>query len=138
LVTSLFEGHNWDNATKDPKASISIRGAHLSLLGCCTTDTYSRMWTPEAIAIGFPNRLWVVGADRKVKVAWPEAPADAEVQKLRSKIEAQVKKSAVKLDISQAGKRRWTDWYDNLPGSEHTRRLEVDTIISFLSSLPRP
>jgi hypothetical protein len=44
MVTSLFEGHNWDNATKDASTSISIRGAHLSLIGCCTTETYSRMF----------------------------------------------------------------------------------------------
>jgi hypothetical protein len=125
MVTSLFEGHHWDNATKHANASISIRGAHLSLLGCCTTDTYSRMWTSEAIAIGFPNRLFIVGGDRKRKVAWPEAAPEAEVNALRARIEAQVSRSAVKLDISDPGKARWADWYEHLPASEHTRRLDT-------------
>jgi hypothetical protein len=74
MITSLFEEHHWDNSTKNSSGSISIHDAHLSMVGCCTTDTYSRMWTREAISIGFPNRLWVVGADRKRKVAWPESP----------------------------------------------------------------
>jgi hypothetical protein len=125
MVTSLFEAHNWDNATKDAKVSVSIRDAHLSLLGCCTTDTYSRMWTPEAIAIGFPNRLLVVGADRKRKVAWPEAPVDAELATIRARIHAQANKKSLKFDISSSAKARWTDWYDNIPPSEHARRLDT-------------
>jgi hypothetical protein len=125
MVTSLFEGHNWDNVTKDSNASISIRGAQLSLLGCCTTDTYSRMWSQEAIAIGFPNRLWVVGADRKRKVAWPESPAEGEVQLIGGRINAQTKRLPLTLDISKQGKDRWEDWYQHLPASEHVRRLDT-------------
>jgi len=125
MVASLFEGHNWDNSTKDPQNSISVRDAHLSLLGCCTTDTYSRMWTQEAIAIGFPNRLWVVGADRKRKVAWPEAPTEEEVRAIREKIDKQAKRLPFKFDISDEGKVRWTDWYNRLPSSEHVRRLDT-------------
>jgi len=125
MVTSLYEGQNWDNATKDRNASFSIRGAHLSLVGCCTTDTYSRMWTQEAIAIGFPNRLWVVGADRKRKVAWPEAPAEHELAAIRARISAQANKKCLKFDISMTAKTRWTDWYEALPPSEHARRLDT-------------
>jgi hypothetical protein len=62
VVTSLFEGTRWSNATKSLKQSIPIEGGHLSLLGCCTTETYRRMWTGEAISIGLPNRLFIVGA----------------------------------------------------------------------------
>lgn len=125
MVTSLFEAHNWDNATKDPKMSLSIRDAHLSLLGCCTTDTYSRMWTQEAIAIGFPNRLWIVGADRKRKVAWPEVPDQAELAAIRARISAQANKKSLKFDICPNANARWTDWYENIPPSEHARRLDT-------------
>jgi hypothetical protein len=125
MVTSLFEAHNWDNATKDPKASVSIRDAHLSLLGCCTTDTYSRMWTQEAISIGFPNRLWIVGADRKRKVAWPDVPDPAELVAIRARINAQANKKSLKFDICPNAKARWTDWYEHVPPSEHARRLDT-------------
>src|SRR6185369_9858677 len=105
--------------------SISIRGARLSMLACCTTDTYARMWTPEAIAIGFPNRLFVVGADRKCKVAWPAVPPEIELQALRNRIDTQAKRLPLKLDISGPAKLKWTEWYENLPASEHTRRLDT-------------
>src|SRR5262245_37675266 len=45
MTASLFDNLNWDNPTKDPSQNICVRGAHLSLIGCCTTDTYSSMWT---------------------------------------------------------------------------------------------
>src|SRR5262249_31766398 len=75
MVASLFEAENWDNTTRQSRGIQSVRDVHLSLLGCCTTDTYASMWTNDAIAIGLPNRLFVVGADRKQKVAWP--PSDS-------------------------------------------------------------
>jgi len=125
MMASLFEGHNWDNPTKDATKSVSVRDARVSLIGCCTTDTYSRMWTPEAIAIGFPNRLFVVGADRIRKVAWPEAPDPAELKAIADRITGQMKKLPLKLDIGPAAKIRWTEWYEDLPSSEHTRRLDT-------------
>jgi hypothetical protein len=74
MVTSLFEGNDWENTTKNRKQSVPLRDVHLSLLGCCTTGTYADIWTKDTIAIGFPNRLFVVNADRKGKVAWPAPP----------------------------------------------------------------
>jgi hypothetical protein len=74
LTASLYEQHRWENATKEPDHDLVIVNGRLSILGCCTTDTYEQMWTSEAVSIGFPNRLFVVGADRKNKVAWPEPP----------------------------------------------------------------
>ena len=56
MTTSLFENRNWDNPTKDLMQSISIRDARLSIIGCCTIQTYGSMWTKDAISIGFPNR----------------------------------------------------------------------------------
>ena len=79
MVTSLFEANEWDNPTK--MSTVSVRNARLSLVGCCTEEIYERLWSTEAIGIGFLNRLFVVGADRKERVSgrsnptkgsWPE------------------------------------------------------------------
>jgi hypothetical protein len=75
MATSLFESHDWDNVTKEKEKCVSVRNAHLSLISCCTTATYENMWSQEAIAIGFPNRLLLVNADAKPKVAWPRPVA---------------------------------------------------------------
>lgn len=123
MVASLFESHDWDNATK--KATFSIRGARVSLLGCCTPETYERMWTPEAIAIGLINRLSVVGAERKQKVAWPCRSDVGRLAALRSRVSAQLARLPLMLGMSDEAKLVWGDWYMNLPNSVHAKRLDT-------------
>src|SRR5262249_38095292 len=44
LITTLFESDSWDNATKASRNAVRVRNARLSLIGCCTTETYANMW----------------------------------------------------------------------------------------------
>jgi len=83
------------------------------------------MWTPEAIAIGFPNRLFVVGAERKRKVAWPEPTDQVELLAIQARIANQMQRLPVKLDIELEAKERWERWYQALPASEHAKRLDT-------------
>jgi len=124
MVSSLYEQTTWDNATKANR-SISLRDAHLSIVGCCTTDTYVGMWTQEAIAIGFPNRLFVVSADRKGKVAWPQARDSKQVDSVRAWIRRQIERLPMAMDITTDAKAAWTRWYDSLPPSIHAKRLDT-------------
>jgi hypothetical protein len=125
VVTSLYEQNNWDNATKSAKYSVKIEGAYLSLLGCCTSDTYARMWNPQAIAIGFLNRLFIVNADRRVKVAWPVPPSQTDLQAIRERIQRQLERLPKQYEITAAGKIAWERWYNNVPPTEHARRLDT-------------
>jgi hypothetical protein len=125
MVTALFEGTDWENTTKNKKQSLPLNDVHLSLLGCCTTDTYGDIWTKDAIAIGFPNRLFVVNADRTRKVAWPPAPDPDALNRIRTRIQQQLIRLPLKFDISEEGKAIWKAWYDDLPAGEHTRRLDT-------------
>lgn len=124
ITASMFEGNRWSNPTKDPKQSIQVNDGHLSLLGCCTIDTYGRMWTSEAISIGLPNRLFVVGADRKRKVAWPEEPDQSRVDDLWRRIKGQLECLPKILDISAQARTEWERWYLSLPASQHAKRLD--------------
>jgi hypothetical protein len=124
MCASLFEQTSYDNATK-AKHSISLRNAHLSFLGCCTTDTYAEMWTPDAIAIGFPNRLFVVLADRKGKVAWPDARDPNQLEAVRERIRGQLRRLPRTFDITPEAKDEWTRWYELLPSSVHAKRLDT-------------
>jgi hypothetical protein len=124
MVASLYEQTAWDNATKASR-SVSLRDAHLSLVGCCTTDTYVGMWTQEAIAIGFPNRLFVVAADRKRKVAWPEARDTQQVDSVRARLQRQLGQLPITMDIARDAKAAWTRWYEALPPSIHAKRLDT-------------
>lgn len=56
MVTSLFEGRTWDNPTKNARQSFSLKDARLTLIGCCTLDTYGEMWTAKSLNIGLTNR----------------------------------------------------------------------------------
>jgi hypothetical protein len=125
MVTSLFEGTTWENTTKSRKNSVPLKDVHLSLLGCCTTDTYGDVWTKDAIGIGFPNRLFVVNADRTRKAAWPEPPDPEKLNNVRSRIQHQLVRLPLKFDISEEGREIWDAWYGQLPSSEHVRRLDT-------------
>lgn len=124
MVTSLFEQTHWHNATKSRKASLTVDDAHLSLLSCCTMDTYSDIWKQDAIAIGLPNRLFVVNADQRAKVAWPSKPDEAQLSLLAERIRAQISRCKA-FDITPDGKEAWEVWYKAAPNSEHSRRLDT-------------
>jgi hypothetical protein len=106
MTASLFEGTAWSNATKNHKQSIEVDNGHLSLLGCCTTESYGRMWTSDAISIGLPNRLFIVGADRKRKVAWPETPDQNEVHAVLDWVKQQLSKLPKTYAITPQAKAR--------------------------------
>lgn len=125
VATSLFEQNHWDNATKNKTASVNIRDAHLSMLSCCTDDTFAAMWTPAAISIGFPNRLFIVHAGRTERVAWPLPPDDSKLKSIRQRIQNQLGRLPLVLAIDEKAKAEWTAWYNSMPASEHARRLDT-------------
>jgi hypothetical protein len=123
MIASLFEKYSWDNTTKI--GAVSVRNARLSLVGCCTTETYEHLWTSEAIAIGMLNRLFVVDADARPKVAWPSPPDQAVLEGLRGRIQQQLARLPITFDITPEAKHLWEEWYRNLPASEHAKRLDT-------------
>jgi hypothetical protein len=123
MVASLFEKTKYENATKN--RTLQVENAHLSLIGCCTTDTYNAMWTSEAIAIGLPNRLFVVYADRKRRVSWPEPRDAAMVGSIRQRFIQQLSRLPLTFDMAPDAKEAWAHWYDNLPSSIHAKRLDA-------------
>ena len=125
MTTSLFEGREWDNSTKEKEKCVRVRDAHLSLIGCCTTETYQNMWSQEAIAIGFPNRLLLVNADAKPKVAWPAAPDKQTLGEMQTRIQSQLARLAYTYEIAPDAKQAWERWYHLLPQSEHVKRLDT-------------
>jgi hypothetical protein len=124
-TTSLYEQTHWSSTVKSAKASIRVSDGHLSLLGCCTTETYSNMWSPEAIAIGFPNRLFLVSAERKVRVAWPPTPNVAELLALSDRVRKQLARLPLTFQITEEAKAVWDNCYLSLPHCEHTKRLDT-------------
>jgi len=125
MVTSLFEQNSWDNRVKSKAQSFSVRDAELSLIGCCTLDTYEDMWTPDAIGIGLLNRLFSVVGARKEKVAWPSNPDPKSIEAIRSKVMGQIARLPRKYRICEAAEGDWEAYYQSIPNSEHSKRLDT-------------
>jgi hypothetical protein len=125
LTASLYEQHDWQNATKNPEQDVIVKDGRLSLLGCCTTDTFEQMWTSEAVSIGFPNRLFVIGAERKCKVPWPAVPNEQRLAAIRTELLQQLSRLPMTLEVSEDAKKEWGQLYLGMPSSEHVKRLDT-------------
>jgi hypothetical protein len=128
LVAGLHESHEWDNTTKTKP--LQIRNARLSLIGCCTSDTYEAMWDRQAIAIGLPNRLFVVTGSREKKICWPKAADVGKVVELKRRIGGQLaqygaERGMMTLSITDDAKERFQTWYAALDSSPHATRLDT-------------
>ncbi len=111
-VTSLFESREFESHTKTH--TIKLENVRLGFLACCTLQTYEHCWSSEALSIGLDNRLFLVNADAKPSVAWPEQPSEAEKERLRKKIQMQLAKLPVHYDITVEARHRFSEWYDRL------------------------
>jgi hypothetical protein len=122
-VTELYEKRMYHNYTKDTK--LSIDDARLGFLGCATTGTYEHMWTQEAIDIGFPNRLFVIGAKRKPKVMFPLARDGKKLREICDRVKQQVKRLPLDLELTADAKNEMVDWYGKLPSAKEAKRLDT-------------
>jgi hypothetical protein len=125
MTASFYENNRWSNPTKDAKQSIQVSDGHLGMLACCTIDTYSNMWSAEAISIGLANRLFVVSSDRKRKVAWPKEPDLDRIERIVKRIQGQLDTLPKTLGITPEAKHRWSEWYLNLGSGVHSKRLDA-------------
>jgi len=130
MITSLFEGEEYDGTTA--KRKISLRNCKIGLLGASTLDTYEHMWTPDFTDIGLPNRLFILKGTRTKSVALPIAPPEeAQIQlksrvwELVTKIKAWSAQRGGKLSFSPDAKRLWEDYYPEIEkGGIHSKRLD--------------
>jgi hypothetical protein len=126
MVASLFEQYYWDNSTKSRELSFSVQDARLSLVGCSTLETYEHIWTREAIAIGLPNRLFVVLAGEQEPVPWPSSPDAIALQGIRQRVQSQLSKLPISFPITDDAKKMWAAWYRSRDRSSvHTSRLDT-------------
>lgn len=143
MLCSMYHGNSYANATKHTR--IKFRNAHIGMLGACTEDTFSTMWTPEFIAIGFLNRLLLVPGQLSKSVALPDPipqeEKDALAGKLRRLVEEVHQCSATtltvgnrdfklpgneprRLRLTDDAKTLWETWYADRPTGVHANRLD--------------
>ena len=124
-VNSFFEGNRFHSATKTH--TVELNDVFLSLLGASTIETFSRMWTPAFLDIGFLNRLWLIKGHGERRFSIPKEIPFEELKTLQRKLGDLLKKypSSIKLPVSDGAQAIFDHWYFNVKPSPFTKRLDT-------------
>ncbi len=126
MVGQLFSRTVYENSTRN--SEIRLPDAHLSLLGACTTETFTTMFNPSFRNIGFLNRLLIVEGKRTTLKPIPESLPPGVVGKLQERTRAQIERAERErpaLRFTADARRRWEEWYRALPENPYTPRLDT-------------
>jgi hypothetical protein len=123
--TSLFEMNSYENNTK--KGRFIIENGFISLLAASTIETYQRTWSPDFMNIGFNNRLFLVVGSATRRFPFPQMiPAEQKTTlhlRLRTLLDTIDTRKV--LPITQDALDAYSEWYQNIEPSIHTRRLDT-------------
>jgi len=127
----LFEGNRFHSQTKN--SSIAINNAYLSMIGCSTLETYSSMFSPQFLDIGFLNRLFIVIGHGERKYALPKVIPNLVKMKLSSELKDIMafadglaeREKPYPMPIEQDAFELFEEWYLNLERSPFTKRLDT-------------
>jgi len=125
-VNSFFEGNRFQSATKTH--SIDLNGVYLSLLAASTLETFSRMWTPAFLDIGFLNRLWLVKDRGERRFSIPREIPIQEIKPLQrslGELLANIPQGRVKLYITEDARTIFDEWYFGLEPGPFSKRLDT-------------
>jgi hypothetical protein len=125
MIAALHEAHEWDNVTKNKQ--VRVCNANLSLVGCCTTETYEAMWDAQSISIGLPNRLFVVTGSATARISWPAPPNEARLQAIRQRICGQLGRvgCGIRIGIEPDALALFQSWYETVERTTHATRLDT-------------
>lgn len=124
-VNSFFDSNKFHSATKTH--SIKLDDVYLSILAASTLDTFSRMWSPAFLDIGFLNRLWIVRDRGERKFSIPREIPLPEIKHLQSKLGDLLKslpKEGMRLPITDEARRVFDQWYFQQERSPFSKRLD--------------
>lgn len=124
-VNTLFESNRYESRTK--KTDIKLEDAYLSILAASTVQTYENTWTSQFTDIGFNNRLFVVPGSGERKHSLPTSIPDSDKYLLKQRLAEILRHvgDGLQLDISSEARELYDNWYMNLEGSIHSKRLDV-------------
>jgi hypothetical protein len=133
MVSTLFERAEYDNRTKDTR--VSIRGASLSLVAACTRETYASIFDTKFLAIGFPNRLWLISGQSDRRIPVPRPLPEAALEELRAAVRGRLDAvdqayvanglRPVPYRLTSGALAAFRSWYEARTGSVFERRLDT-------------
>jgi ribosomal protein L20 len=135
MVNELYESNEYDNVTKT--SSVVIDEAHLGFVSNTTETSYLDLLNAgEMVDLGFTNRLFIVASDTRKRKARPIEPDPTKVEELLNRL-AEMLRQLPPLDaegicrnekvipIDPEASKLWEDWYNDLPETEETARLDA-------------
>lgn len=124
-VNTLFESNIFENYTK--KIAIKLNDAHLSLLAATTIQTYERIYDSNFLAIGFPNRVFLVPGTAKKQFSLPGKVETEDLFTMRTQLVKILQHvgAGLELDLTPEAKKFYHKWYMNLEPSVHSKRLDT-------------
>lgn len=124
-VNSLFESTRYESVTK--KTRIFFEDVRLSMLAASTIQTYERTWHPSFTDIGFNNRIFLVPGSGERRFSFPAKVPERDLLGLRQYLGQVLGHvgTRLELDITPAARAIYHEWYMNLKGSIHAKRLDV-------------
>jgi len=125
-VNTFFESNKFHSATKTH--SIELDDVYLSMLAASTLDTFSRMWTPTFLDIGFLNRLWLVHDQGERRFSIPREIPRLEIIPLQKKLGTLLSNfqgEQVRLPVTDEAREIFDKWYFNQESSPFIKRLDA-------------
>ncbi len=128
MLTTLFSKTVYQNATVH--SEINLTNAHLSLVGACTLETFSGMFSPEFRDIGALNRLFLV-AGRREKLRPLPMPVPTKVRldlqtRTRDQIDEAERTKPV-IPFTAEGLAKWEEFYYWIAENESPYVARLDT-----------
>ncbi len=129
LVNSLFEDSRAENHTK--RYTIELENVHLSLLSACTLDTFSNLFDQNFIAIGFPNRLFLVLDEAKERKPVPRDVDREQEIKLQQRLGAilaglrgYTPENPLLVGLTPEAEELWAKFYTSIPNTMSGIRID--------------
>lgn len=129
LVNALFEESYAENHTK--ASHIELENVHLSVLSACTPDTFALLFNRHFIAIGFPNRLFLVLGETKERKPVPkEVDREAELELIQrlggvlARTQSYSPENPLLLELTPEAEALWAEFYHALPNTVSAVRLD--------------
>ena len=125
LVNTLFENNEYESHTK--KDSIKLENGFLSILAATTQETYERIYDNHFIAIGFPNRVFIVPGHAERRFSIPQKVSDDERRIMHDHL-VQIRllvDKGIEFDFTEDARILYHEWYLNSEKSVHAKRLDT-------------
>lgn len=130
VLTSLWERTSAQIATTQVQHRVT--DAYLTMIGCCTLDTYSDCWTGELLDIGLANRMFILPGHPIKSVAIPPPLSEDDRANIMAGIEDTVDRATFvsEYPVSPEAAEWYEDWYHHRydRSSPHSVRIDAYAI----------